>query len=114
MDLEGSDRIIIVGGNKDHRRARANQFENFEAVELGHLDVEENEIGLQFRDGFYRLEPVRAFSGDFNFWVHRDEFAQNLPCELFIVDDDGANFLVGRLLVIVRASRSAGIVIATQ
>ena len=40
---------------------RVDQFEHFEAVELGHLDVEEEEVGRGFGDRLDRLEAIGAF-----------------------------------------------------
>ena len=97
VDFKGPDCVIIVGGDEDDGGAGADQLEDFEAIELGHLDIEENEVGLQFGDGFYGFEAVGAFGGDFDFGMGSEKFAQDLAGELLVVDDYGANFLVGRL-----------------
>ena len=114
MDFEGADRVIVVGGDEDDGGAGADQFENFEAVELGHLDIKKDEIGLQFGDGFYGLEAVGAFGGDFDFRMRGEKFAQDLACELLVVDNHGTKFLVDHLRHWPRSGRSAGIVMATR
>ena len=114
MDFEGADGVIVVGGDEDDGGAGADQLEDFEAVELGHLDIEKDEIGLQFGDGFDGFEAVGAFGGDFDFGMRGEKFAQDLAGELLVVDNHGAKFLVGRLRHWPRSGRSAGIVIATR
>ncbi len=57
--VEGLDGIVVEGGGEDDLRDGEAAFEEFfdyaEAVQAGHLDVEENEVGLVFfyqADGF--------------------------------------------------------------
>ena len=114
MDFEGANGVVVVGGDEDYGGSCADQFEDFEAIELGHLNVEEYEVGLQFGDGFDGFEAVGAFGGDFDFGMGGEEFAKDLAGELFVVDDYGAKFLVGQLRHDARSGRSAGIVIATR
>ncbi len=90
------------------------ELENFETVELGHLNIQEDEIGFQFGDGFDGFEAVGAFRGDFNLWMRGEKFAQYLAGELLIIDDHGAKFLFNGLRHDARSARSAGIVIATR
>src|SRR5262245_9096685 len=47
MEFKRPDRILVVGGYKDDDRQLigGQRFEHSEAVEVWHLDVEENEVG---------------------------------------------------------------------
>ena len=114
VDFKGADRVVVMRGDEDDGGAGADQFQNFEAIELRHLDIEKNEIGFQFGDGFHGFEAIRTFGGDFDFGMCGDEFAQHLPGEFLVIDDDGTNFPFARRHHDARASRSAGNVIATQ
>src|ERR1700751_2229021 len=114
MNFEGSNRVIVVRGDEYDGGAGADQLENFKTVELGHLNIQENEIGFQFGDGLDGFEAVGAFRGDFNLRMRGEKFAQYLAGELLVVDDHGAQFLFDGSRHDARSARSAGIVIATR
>jgi hypothetical protein len=46
MRLEGAQGELVVGGHEDHRghTADANRLQHVEAVDLGHLNVQEEQI----------------------------------------------------------------------
>ena len=53
VGLKGADGVLVVCGNKDGERHGVcpNSFDHFQAVELGHLHIEEDEIkGLAFNN----------------------------------------------------------------
>ena len=56
----------------------ADQLEHLEAIELGHLHVEQHEIGLRLGHGLHRLEAVGAFGDDLDVGMTRQIFAQHL------------------------------------
>ena len=95
MDFEGAECVLIVCGDEDDGVIGADEFEDFETIELRHLDVEENEVGVEFIDGFHGLEAVGAFGDDFEVGVGGDEFAKDGAGEFLVVDDDGADFRRG-------------------
>ena len=64
VDVECSERVLIVCGRENDRDVAAHQLEHLEPVELGHLHVEKHQIGVQLRDHFHRLETVLAFGDD--------------------------------------------------
>src|SRR5512143_2990705 len=66
------------------------QVEDLEAVELGHLDVEEEQVGGEVGDGLDSLEAVGAFGGDLDFGVTGNEFAKKGPGQLLVVDNHRA------------------------
>ena len=114
MDLEGFDRVAIVGSDENHGGVVADQFEDFEAVQLGHLNIEEHQIGLLLGDGFNGFEAVGAFGDEFDFWMAGHELSQDLAGELLVVNDDGADFFGGFAGHDGCVSLSAGSVKATR
>ena len=69
VGVEGAHGVLVVGGDEDdHRRLRGfDQFQHFEAIQLGHLDVEEEQVRAGFGDGLDGLEAVGAFGHDHEF-----------------------------------------------
>jgi hypothetical protein len=53
--------MLVVGGDEDHLDSWIQQLEHLEAIEPGHLDVEEHQVRLQLGGGAYRIEAVGAF-----------------------------------------------------
>ncbi len=74
VNVERPDRIPIIGRHEDHGKLVANEFENLEAVELWHLDVEQDQIRpmlgscpvscrpLQLRGGYPAVAQVTSRS----------------------------------------------------
>jgi len=52
VDFEGADGVAVVGGDEDDggHRVRADLFQHRKAIDLGHLDVEEEEIRTRTGD----------------------------------------------------------------
>ncbi len=68
VDFECLQRVLIVRGDEDHGDVAADEIEHLEAVELRHLDVEEQQIRLQFGDDLDRLEAIGALGDDSHVW----------------------------------------------
>ena len=49
MHLERAHGVIVVRGHEDHRRrgVRPQPLEDRESIDLGHLHVEEDEVGVE-------------------------------------------------------------------
>src|SRR6202034_2802075 len=94
VDLEGADRERVVGRDENYGAVRADQLENFEAIQLRHLNIEKQQVRLEFRGGFHGLEAVGALGHDFDLGMLGEKFAENLARQIFVVDDHGTNFLV--------------------
>ena len=62
---------------------------HFEAVEAGHLDVEEQDVGRQALDDADRLEAVAGLRDHLDAAHLLEHVAQLFARELLIVDDDG-------------------------
>ena len=106
MDLECLEGVIVVRGDEHDggrpsavrcrrgRIAALERFDDIEAIDFGHLDVEEDEIGILVVDGAECFGSVGAFGDDFDVVVFGEESAHALARELFVVNDRDAD-LVG-------------------
>ena len=104
MGVERAHGVLIVGGdeNDDRSVGGLDQFEDFKAIELGHLDVEKEEVWGGFGDGLYGLEAVAALGDDFDFGVGREQFAQIAAGEFFVIDQRGFNCAFHRKISVIR------------
>ena len=89
VGVEGAHGVLVEGGDEDDGGAGVDEFEDFEAVELGHLDVEEEEVGGVLGDGLYGFEAVGAFGGELDVGVGAEHLAQKGARQLLVVDNDG-------------------------
>src|SRR5262245_7285171 len=66
VEFKRSYRILVVGRHKDNDRQLigGKLFQNPEAVEVWHLDVEEDEVGPVSPDRVQGFVAVRAFADD--------------------------------------------------
>ena len=65
--------------------------QHLEAVDAGHLDVEEHEVGGVARDRVDRLAPVGALADDLEVAESAQAQLEAAARERLVVDDDGAN-----------------------
>ena len=91
VNFEGAQRVLVVRGDEDDDRRAVEQLQHFEAVELRHLDVEQEEVGIVLGDCLHRFESVRALGDDLAVLIRGQEFAQQLARRQFVVDDYGAD-----------------------
>jgi hypothetical protein len=89
VSFEGADGVFVEGGGEDDGGGLFDELEHFEAVDLGHLDVEEDEVGVQLLDGFDAFEAVAAFLDDLDPGIVLEVFADDQTGEGFVVDEDG-------------------------
>ena len=68
--FEGFDGILIEGRREDDFRKRDLLIEQFlnhtKAIQAGHLDIEENQIGIVLADKVYGFDAVLALRDDVN------------------------------------------------
>ena len=66
VDLEGLDRMLVVGGDKDHRRPdlRRQCPQHVKTADLGHLHVQKHQVRPLFPDESDRLGAIAAFAHD--------------------------------------------------
>src|ERR1051325_4649642 len=91
MDLEGFERVPIVGGGEDERRKlrRRQGAQNTESVHLRHLDVENHQIGPMLANSSDGFASTRALGGDGNVRLSREQVADAVASRRFVVPDDG-------------------------
>jgi len=86
---------VIEGGGEDDVRdfefALDKFLEDAEAVEAGHLDVKEDEIGIVFLDEVNGVEAIFALSEEIDFREGFKEEGEFVAGGLFVVDDDGVD-----------------------
>ena len=63
-------------------------FGRFDAVEVGHLDVEEDDVGLEFACGGDRLCAVCCFADDFEVAFVLDDRPQSVADDCLVVGDE--------------------------
>ena len=97
--FKGSDGVLIVGGGEnDERQIFARDFfQEFEAVHLGHLDIEKEQVGRVALDGGEGIVAAGTFTDDGEFRFIDREKLDALSGERFVVNDEGSEiFHVGR------------------
>ena len=87
MHLESPHSVGVVGGHENHGEIATDQFQNFEAVELGHLHVEEEQVGLALGGGLHGLEAVGALRDNLDFKMIGQHFPQQIAGQFFVIDD---------------------------
>jgi hypothetical protein len=99
IDLEGVERVILVGGNEhDQRRRPLRQAaQHVETALATHLHIQQHQVGPQIRDHLNGLFAVRAFADDFDVEFFAAQLAQALPGGVFVIDDECANPRLTRL-----------------
>jgi len=84
---------MVEGSGKDnvgHFEFTLDEFlQDAEAVESGHLNIEEDEIGGVFLDEIDGFEPVFAMADDRNLGEGLEQEGEFLAGGLLVVDDDG-------------------------
>src|ERR1051326_22251 len=91
--IEGPDRELIISGDEHNRRKflPVEVRQDVEAVQLGPLDIEKDQVGAFQVDLFDGFKPVGAFAGDLDILFARKEFADALPAQRLVVDDQCAD-----------------------
>src|SRR5207253_10444766 len=80
-----------MSGDKDDDRRAIEQRQHFEAIELRHLDVEEENVGIALRHLADGLESVGALGDDLEVFFRSEIFAKDIASERFVVDNQGPN-----------------------
>jgi len=97
MGLEGADGVFVEGGGEDHGGRVLNKLEHFEAVDLRHLDIQKNEVGVELLDGLEPFKTVVAFLQDGDIGIRLQIFADDEAREGFVVDKNRGDRLQRRL-----------------
>src|SRR5437762_2692323 len=91
-DLEGADRVLVVGGGEhDVPRRLAERLQHLEAVHPRHLDVEEDEVRALLLDQPEGLHAVGRLPEEAHVVQAGQETDQAVARQLLVVDDHGAD-----------------------
>ena len=83
--------MFLEGGDEDEQRRIDfhHPLDDREAVETGHLDVEEHQVGLLRLDRADRFAPVLACVDDLDVLERFEAELEALDGEFLVVDEDG-------------------------
>jgi hypothetical protein len=90
LNVERADRVLIVRGHENHEWLvrRCCRAKHLEAVEPGHLHVEENEVGPLLANSANCFAPAPGFSDDVDLRLLREHRQQSPASQWFVVDDE--------------------------
>ncbi len=95
LELERGDGELVVRRREHDRRIVLNATQHVEPVELRHLDVEKDEIGLELVDRRRPPSSVGRLADALDPLDLGDQVAQLPPRDRLILDDDGARLHAG-------------------
>jgi len=92
VNLERPFHVRVVRGHEDDfgRIGFAGCRNDTKTVEIGHLDVQEDQVGPEACDSSQRLEPTGALTDDLDLGLSLKENPQTLTREALVVDDEHA------------------------
>ena len=98
MDLEGTQGVLVVGGDEHHDRevGRVELPQEREAVHFRHLHVQKQQIGRVVADRLERRSPVGAFADEADVAVVREQTPDRGARGGLVVHDQGADPLAHR------------------
>ncbi len=93
VNVEGAQRVRVVGGDEDHERhaRRADGLDDVEPAVARHLHVEEDEIGLQFLDRGNRRHAIGALRDDVHAGFAGEQRSQPLARERLVIRDENTS-----------------------
>src|SRR5205814_8685999 len=96
IQFEGSHCIFVVRSYKDHQRHAFGAYlpYDFQAVDVWHLHIEQDEIEFIRKYALDCFSPVCAFADKFNAVNRRQAVTKATPDKWLIVDDQGSNRLI--------------------
>src|SRR5690242_11801011 len=98
MRFESTHGKVVERGHEDHGRHRhvAKSSKDIETVELGHLNVEKEQIWTQGTQEMERLAPIACFSDDVDVALRGEELADAASRQGLVVRDYRANVHPGK------------------
>jgi hypothetical protein len=105
VHFEGLDGIAIVRGHEDHRRhvLGADGTQHTEAVQLGHLHVQEHQVGPPFADQAHGLGAIARFGHGSDRGLLLQQELHAFACQRFVVDDQ---YIHGHIHFVSRKGRT--------
>jgi len=92
IDLKGADGVLVERGREDDLREgqlpAQEFFEDGEAIEAGHLDIEKDDVGLVLTDELDGFDAVGSVGENVDAASSFEEELELLAGERFIVDDE--------------------------
>ena len=90
LELERGDGKFVVRRREDDRRLVRDRAQNVEPIQLGHLDVEKDEIGLDLIDHADGRASVGGLADELDPVDGGQQVAQLPAGDRFVLDDDGS------------------------
>jgi len=94
VHVKGADGVLVVGGGEDDQGQALEAtvvdkvFQNGEAIEAGHLDIEEDHVGLVLFDELDGFDAVGSLGENFDTADGLEQILQLFASQLLIVDDE--------------------------
>src|SRR5579859_7469146 len=94
MDLKGLHDVLIESREKDRvrRLIGRKRTHHLNATEQRHLDVEKDQVRLEFEDRVPGLLAVRAFANHGHVVVRLKAKRNSLSCKRLVIDDEDTKF----------------------
>ena len=86
--FEAGEGVFLVGRDDDDEGRLGKDVDEFEAIEVGHVDVEEEEVGLLGFEDFQCFEAALALRDDLEAGDFPGVAAEELEGEFFVVNED--------------------------
>ena len=89
MNFESLERESVMGRHKNDSGHMTvfDLIQNAEAIQFGHLDIEEEQFGLLFDNGLDGSGAVIALTNEFDIRLLLEQSADALASERFIIND---------------------------
>jgi hypothetical protein len=89
-EAHGADNVAIVFGSRQDDDARGQRieidfFEDGEAVFIGHAEIEQKDLRLEFGEKFNTLSAILGFTDDSNVFVGIEKFAEAIAKDCVVV-----------------------------
>src|SRR6266700_6457758 len=99
--FEGFNGIFVKCGSKNYCRWLFHQFQHFEPVDLWHLNIQENKIGLLLQNGLNPFKAIITFLHQVNLCKGLQVFFYNRSCQWFIIYNNCLDHACGIFMVVV-------------
>src|ERR1700754_1040787 len=97
MVLKRPYSIFIKRRREDYRRRLLHQFQHFKAIDLWHLYVKEDEVGMVLLNRLDAFEAIAAFLDDGDLRIGPKVFPNDHPGQGLVVNDnsfDGSGWYI--------------------
>src|SRR5690348_6527679 len=92
VHFECTNRVRIVSRDEDIYGSVAGRwlriFDNSKTIQIRHLHIEKNDVGMKFVDLLHRTDSVRRLAYNFNAVVFGQIATDTAPGDRFVIDDE--------------------------